>query len=36
MVIGKNVEYGLNVEKIWRVEIWGRVGNGGLQEKWRA
>ena len=32
-VIGKNMEGGLNIEKILRVEIGGRVGNGGIREK---
>lgn len=35
-VIGKNVEYGLNIEKIYRVEIKARAGNGGILEKQRA
>lgn len=35
-VIGKNMQYGLNIEKIYRVEIKGRAGNGGILEKQRA
>ena len=32
-VIGKNMEYGLNIEKIYRAEIKGRAGNGDILEK---